>query len=125
MSVLVLATSIIRSQKSRSLLAFITLLINKRICNTCISVLSKHLLFSELRWNRSLFSELVWNISGFSKSFLVASCSFHFGVTVEFSMVKDIGDPFLKWNIGEFPSHTGFPFSANILPPSLLLATGG
>ena len=85
MSVLVLATSIIRSQKSRSLLAFITLLINKRICNTCISVLSEHLLFSELRWNRSLFSELVWNISGFSKSFLVASCSFHFGVTVEFS----------------------------------------
>jgi hypothetical protein len=74
-SVLVLATSIIRSQKSRSLLAFITLLINKRICNTCMSVLSEHL----------LFSELVWNISGFSKSFLVASCSFHFGVTVEFS----------------------------------------
>jgi hypothetical protein len=34
---------------------------------------------------RILFSELVWNISGFSNSFLVASCSFHFGVPVEFS----------------------------------------
>ncbi len=42
--------------------------------------------FSELRWNRSLFPELVWNISGFSNSFLVASCSFHCGVPVEFSI---------------------------------------
>src|SRR6266536_2597915 len=38
-------------------------------------------------------------------------------------MVKDVGDPFLKWKIGEFPFHTGFPFSANILPPSLLMGS--
>ena len=31
-------------------------------------------------------SRLVWNISGFSNSFLVASCSFHFGVTMDFSV---------------------------------------
>ncbi len=45
------------------------------------------ILFSESRWNRLLFSELVWNISGFSNSFLAASCSFHFGVPVEFSIL--------------------------------------
>src|SRR2546421_3568799 len=48
------------------------------------------ILFSELRWNRSLFSELVWNISGFSNSFLVASCSSHFGVTLEFSLILSV-----------------------------------
>ncbi len=79
----VLATSIIRSQKSKSFLALITLLINQRICNTCISVLSELLLFSELCWNHLLFSELAWNISEFLYDFWVASCSIHFGVTLE------------------------------------------
>src|SRR5207245_11621439 len=32
-----------------------------------------------------IFSELAWNISEFRLGFLITSCSFHFGVTVEFS----------------------------------------
>ena len=35
----------------------------------------------------SLFSELAWNISAFSRGFSDTACSFHFGVTVEFSCV--------------------------------------
>ncbi len=60
--------------------------IKTRPCNSCISSLNKHLLFSELGWIRLLFSELAWNISEFSKAFLVSSCSFHCGVTMEFSI---------------------------------------
>jgi hypothetical protein len=53
----------------------------------CINIQNRLLHFSGLRWNRSLFSELAWNISEFQIGFLIASCSFHFGVSMEFSIV--------------------------------------
>jgi len=43
--------------------------------------------FPELRWNRLPFSELAWNISVFWIGFFVTLCSFHFGDTVEFSVL--------------------------------------
>ena len=82
----VLATLVIRSKISQSLLASIKMFSNEQPRYSCISILNEHLLFSELCWNRLLFSELVWNISEFRIGFLIISCSFHFGVTVDFSI---------------------------------------
>ena len=82
----VLATLIVRSQINQSLLTSIIILPDEQRCINCNSVQNEHLLFSDLRWNCLLFSELAWNISEFRIGFLVASCLFHFGVTIEFSL---------------------------------------
>jgi hypothetical protein len=83
----VLATLIVRSQINQSLLTSIIILPDEQRCINCNSVQNEHLLFSDLRWNCLLFSELAWNITEFRIGFLVASCLFHFGVTIEFSCV--------------------------------------
>jgi len=67
----------------------------------------KHLLFSDLRWNLLLFSELAWNISAFSKELLVTSCSFHFGVTMEFSSAASHSGDSFHQNSGPAMGHGG------------------
>jgi len=65
----VLATSVIRSKISQVLLDSDKMLSHVQSWNICISILNEHVLFSDLRWNRSLFSGLAWNIRSFKMAF--------------------------------------------------------